>query len=119
MKHDPTTTGILEQYPATPELDKMKSIHARSQTCGEFLEWLEVDLGIQLGKPHVHGPECPGWDEERNKYNPGEERCQYRQGEFQYLHMSREKLLAMFFEIDLNKVEEERIAILEYIRRKT
>lgn len=113
-----TGTAILNQYPATPELDKLKAIQDKSQVCGEFLEWLEVTHGMQLGKGHIHGPECDGWDEERQKYNPDRDnRCSFYEGQFQHLHISREKLLAQFFEIDLDKVEEERRAILDHIRR--
>lgn len=110
---------ILDQYPTTPELDKLKAVQPRSQACGEFLEWLETEHAVQLGKPHVHGPECPGWDAEREKYNPsGNDRCGFYSQQFESLMISREKLLAAFFGIDLKKVEEERRAILEHLRRK-
>ena len=104
-------------YPDTPELDKMKSITQFSQKCGEFLDWLESEKKVDLGKRHVHDASCVGWDEARQKYNPsGNDRCQFWQNEFQPLHASREKLLAEFFGIDLDKVEVERRKILDWMR---
>lgn len=105
------------QYPPTPELDKMKIVHAKSQAVGEFVDLFLANKGFSIGKPHVHDSTCPGWDHHRNKYNPnGDERCCYKSNEFVSCLTPLEKLLAEFFEIDLVKVENERREILEFLQ---
>ncbi len=102
-------------YPPTPELDKLKAVAPFSQKIGEFLDIFLAEKGIQLGKPHVHDERCNGWDAERKCYNPGSGLggCSFCTGEFESCYQPVEKLLAEFFEIDLDKVESERRAILE------
>jgi len=78
--------------PKYPECEKLAAVHEKSQTIGAFLEWLETkDISLMLW--------CPG-------------------DNFRRPHMSIEKMLAEFFEIDLNKVEEERRAMLEDMRKQ-
>jgi hypothetical protein len=94
-----------------PECDKIVAVHGQSQKLGEFLDWLE-GKGIHLGRwaptpaelvmNRMTGKRIPIHDEET----------------FVELFISREKLLAEFFGIDLNKVEAERQALLEAIREK-
>jgi hypothetical protein len=109
----------LSTYPATPELDKMKAVKDKSQTLGEFIEWLQSEKKVHLGAPHVHGPTCAGWDADREKYSPrGGDRCECSTGEFIPFNFTMERLLAEFFEIDLVKVENERRTILAYIRKE-
>lgn len=81
------------EYPPTPELDKMKGVKERSQSIGAFLDWLQSEREIVLAE------------------------YEYR-GETLYpINLSIEKLLAEYFEIDLEKVEQERRAILAHIRK--
>ena len=70
-----------------PECEKLKEVSDKSQVVGEFLDWLSCNKEVCLAK----------WEGERLS-------------EFYY---SPENLLAEFFEIDLNKVEEERREILK------
>jgi len=75
--------------PKYPECEKLAAVHEKSQAIGAFLEWLETkDISLMT---RDHNDDC----------------CSPR--------MSIEEMLAEFFEIDLNKVEEERRAILEDI----
>jgi hypothetical protein len=74
----------------TPELDKMEAVQEQSQTIGEFLEWLN-GKGISLCKLGTA-------DWEQNFHFP--------------IHDSTEKLLAEYFDIDLNKVEQEKQVLL-------
>ncbi len=105
-------------YPKTPELDRLGAVKDKSQAIGEFIDWLTSEKKVHLGSPHEHGPTCRGWDEGRDRYAPrGEDRCECSTGEFIPLNTSIEKLLAEFFEIDLKKVEKERQAILDHIRK--
>lgn len=75
----------------TPELDRMRDVHERSQEIGDFLEWLRYD------ENHV---QLAIWDGE--KLIP--------------FHYNIEQLLANYFHIDLNKVESERRALLDALR---
>jgi hypothetical protein len=77
--------------PACPECEKMQKVKDRSQAIGEFLEWLQEEKALQL---------CE-WDG-LYKMMP--------------VDIPTEKLLAEFFDIDLNKVEQEKRAILDYMR---
>jgi hypothetical protein len=79
----------------TPELDKMTAVQPFSQKIGEFMEWLSTEKKLGLGS----------WDKRGyDLYQP--ERA------------SIENLLAEFFDIDLNKVEKEKRAIIEDIGRQ-
>ena len=76
----------------TPELDKMLKVKEQSQICGEFLEFLKSKYDMFDRKV------------------PREDNI-YLRGTSDYIN--NEKLLAEFFEIDLNKAEEEKRALLE------
>jgi len=76
----------LPKLPETPELEKMRGVREESQKIGQFLDWLRGE-GMQI----VDGDDEP-------------------------LYLSIEQLLAKYFEIDLEKVEEERRALLAYQR---
>lgn len=69
----------------TPELDKMLAIQGKSQTVGEFLEWLGQESLLI---------------------------CECDEGKLYATRSTTEQLLADFFEIDLNKCEQERQQIL-------
>lgn len=81
---------------STPNLDKMLSVKPDSQTIGQFLEW----IGEQ------------GW-----------EICEWCEGEKRGdedvllpLHMSIEKMLALYFDVNLQACEAEREAVLKNLR---
>ena len=79
----------------TPELDKMSIVQDKSQAIGQFIEWLgERD-------PQLYLCECA---KEEEGFFP--------------VYPSIEKLLAEYFEIDLNKVEKERRELLDYVRQQ-
>lgn len=71
---------------STPTLDKMLEIQKESQLCGEFLEWLQNKYAMfELNVPR----------EEPSYYGTGD-------------YINIEKLLAEFFEIDLEEAEREK-----------
>lgn len=76
-----------------PEHTKLRAVKDRSQCVGEFIEWLD-EQGIFLAE-----------------YWGGRDRTLYR------AHESRDSLLARFFEIDRDRLEEEKRAMLEECRR--
>lgn len=75
-----------------PEHEKQRAIVDKSQAIGEFLEWLP-STGIVFGK----------WDAE------GRDRMWATR-------IDIEKLLAEYFEIDLEKIEEEKRQMIDEMR---
>lgn len=86
-------TEITTPEPEAPECKKLSAVRDESHKIGEFIDWLH-EQGIQL---------CEWMD--------------YEDAPAQYAPTTQtsEKLLAKYFDIDLNKVERERRAILEYL----
>lgn len=83
------------QQPPTPECDKMLAVSGTSQKIGEFLEWLG-----QHGYEICTLQEVPG----------------YRDEMFVPVHQSINQWLANYYGIDLKKIEEEKEALLEFVR---
>lgn len=83
----------------TPELDYQHSIieSGQSELLGKFYDWFRE-------KEYVI---CQ-WVESDEK--------DYEDGQYFPIHKSPEELFADFFGVDLNKIEEERRAILEELR---
>jgi hypothetical protein len=84
---------VKTEYPPTPELDKMKAVHEKSQAIGEFIDVFLSEKHIVLCESHP-----------TEGYFP--------------VTTSIERLLAEHFGIDLNKCESERRAILKHIRQE-
>lgn len=103
--------------PKTPECDKLQEAQAFSQKIGEFLDWLGQEKGVFLAHEHEWVDEEPtSGSIFKEPGDPGYETVKIkRSGTFPYSYQI-EKLLAEFFEIDLDKVEEEKRAILEHMR---
>lgn len=102
----------------TKELDKMAAVQLQARAIGDFLDWLGYEKAAHLATVHRHGPDCPGWDAGRESYRPrGDEYCDLRDGESVPLRYHREPLLAEYFQIDLDKVEDEKRALLESLRK--
>lgn len=78
-----------------PEHEKLEAIRDQSQIIGEFLEWLSSQ-GIHLAKWHSH---ATGWDESVP------------------LFMRIEDILAQYFDIDQNRLEDEKQEILDSLRK--
>lgn len=78
--------------PETPECDKLAAIADQSQEIGEFLDWLG-EQGIRLAS-------YTQWDEPV----------------LVEISDSFERLLARYFEIDLDKVDREKWALLKWLR---
>ena len=83
----------IKKIQQTPMLDKMSKVRDESRSIGQFIEWLgERD-------PQLYLCECA---KEEEGFFP--------------IYPNIEKLLAEFFDIDLNEAEKERCQILEAIR---
>lgn len=77
-----------------PEHDKLKEVQPLSQAIGEFLEWC-----AQEGREMV----LAEWVNDGSWMLPAS--------------TSTEKLLAQFFQIDLDKIEAEKQQMLDHIRK--
>jgi hypothetical protein len=89
----------------TPEINKLKAVQPVSQQIGEFIRWLTDEKKIVFATWHNENEED---EEEEGRLWPEP------MGD-----AAIEKLLAEFFHIDLNKVEQEKRAILEDLRKRT
>jgi hypothetical protein len=93
-----------------PECEKLTSVSQFSQKIGEFLDWIAQTHGVVFSKYHTHSDEgC--YDEEGNRT------CGVRTDDLDRFFFDKEKLLAEFFEVDLEKVENERRALLEALTK--
>jgi len=72
-----------------PECEKLKAISDKSNTIGRFLDSQTQYVLCQ-------------WDDKHERYRP--------------VHESLEQILAKYFDIDMEKVETERRAMLEALR---
>lgn len=84
----------------TPTLDRMLEIQGQSQLCGEFLEWLQSKYTMYDKKVKR---EFPFMDVMRDTGD----------------YINIEKLLAEFFDIDLDEAEKEKTMLMEAEKNKT
>lgn len=105
------------QQPPTPECDRLLEVAPFSQKIGEFIDWLHDTKHWSIAEEATD-------DEDDEVSEPGRAGSIARifsthpHGSLD-LHPARyrtEALLAEFFDIDLNKVEDERRAILAALR---
>lgn len=112
----------------TRELDRMAAVYDKSQAIGEFLDWLVSEKKFHLCVEHNHNGNIQEGGDCYRKHDHGKDACHvlsgkckrkyermcgFEDGEYVPQYHSTEKLLAEFFEIDLNKAEQERRAILK------
>ena len=79
-----------------PECEKMRKVKDQSQVIGEFLDWLHGEKNILFAEQRGEPP--------FDRILP--------------VLFNTEELLAEFFNIDLKKVEQEKRAMLDEIRKK-
>lgn len=109
-----------------------------SQLIGEFLDWLEAN-DIVLARWGQHDEVPVYWDRESaaeagvkfrgflstdelgegevNEFVVKEWKPIVRENQMEPHHEHREKLLARYFEIDLDKADDEKRALLDYVRK--
>ena len=121
-----------------PEHDKLNEIRDRSQSIGEFLEWIQ-EKGVSLASYHKHSDGCyvehgPVVDVDDCRWarlgDPLSGKCHHKPSQkmldcgcseqvlYSYSY-GMERLLAEFFEIDPVKLEAEKRAILAEFQRQT
>lgn len=81
------------EAPEYPEHDRLRAIADKSQAIYDFLTWAHEERGMVL---------CESAGHIRGEYYPA--------------LTSRQKLLAEFFEIDLNKIEHEKRSMIDHLR---
>lgn len=90
----------MSNQPECPECQKLADISKESNKIGSFLEWLLHETQYSFGK----------WINDENGNSI-----------FINTHVGDRiinELLAQYYGIDLNKVEEERIALLDWLRNR-
>jgi hypothetical protein len=106
----------MKDYPSTIETDKLISHSEHGQIIGQFIDWLSE-------APHF-GPSSG--DGRRaairaQKLNAAPVRlCLFdeKSGEWIPVRLTIEEMLARYFDIDLDTVEKERSAVLEWVREQ-
>lgn len=97
-----------------PECDKLERVSDESQNIGEFIDWLHNEKGYCIANTHAHQEGCfarPEFDDDDDA------ECGYKEDELQPIHLTIEKLLAEYFDVDMDKVEKERRKIIEDLRK--
>jgi len=90
-KHNPDADDLPPKY---PEHEKLHAVKHLTQNIHDFLEWLGAEKQIDL---------CEVTDADYGEFYPTSART--------------DDLIAEFFKIDLKKLEEEKLAMLEECRR--
>jgi len=111
------------------ELDKMKEVQEKSQLIGEFVDEFLRGKGISLcmwqtpknacGKKPCKKKHSTIWETDECKGHHHDSYCKNYPLEGHYpIRENILQLLAEFFGIDLKKVEEEKLKIIEELRKK-
>jgi hypothetical protein len=99
----------MSDEPLYSEHAKLMEVYEQSQACGDFFEWLVLHKGFMSVVEHEHDDTC---------YQDGMQICDFMKGDLIPVpHEPIEALLAQFFEIDLDKIEEEKRQMLKEARR--
>lgn len=95
-----------------PEHTKMHAAKPESQSIGRFLDWLinERKPSTAIYEYQRQLPWPPGHEVTAREHRFAEK---FIAGEYVPIIASIEKLLAQYFEIDLDKIEQERLKMLE------
>ena len=105
-----------------PECEKLAAVADKSQAIGDFLDWLrsgEADntrfkRPIFLAANSIVAEEWHHGEQDLLE----DEDCDVDEGKLCYWGYDIRRLLAKYFEIDLDKVESERRAMLEELRKE-
>ena len=101
--------SVEEKY---PEHQKLQNVADKSQAIGGFLEWLTSTKGIRTAK---YVKVCHDEIIQSEEDVPEEDRSDIYE-ELVPEHLDINKILAEYYEIDLNKLELEKRAMLDEIR---
>lgn len=96
----------------SPECEKMLAVQTLSNAIGNFMEWLQGERKLTLCR------EITRKEIEESVDAGMEDEIDYKAGDLIPDHTGIEALLAEYFDIDLKKVEKEKQAILQHLRKK-
>lgn len=100
--------------PSHVELDRLSAVQSESNAIGHFMGWLEETRGYSLCERHTHTDEC----REPTVGRSFTYICGFCEDEMvPVFGVSIVQLLADHFEIDLEKVEDERTALVEHLQK--
>jgi hypothetical protein len=103
----------------TPECDKLLKVREFSQKIGEFIEWLKQEQGIVFCRANNSARHDTFYELAHHIRPDVEARAAHRlMDDPPATAVTTQNLLAAFFEIDLDKVEDEKQALLAELRRK-
>lgn len=91
-----------------PEHEKLHKVNDKSQTIGEFVEWMRDSKQAYFATEHEHTESCEDDD--------GDLQCDLKESELIPVRTPITKLLAEFFQIDLDKIDIEKESMLQSIR---
>lgn len=95
----PTGRKALRSHPpGMPETNRLVAVSKESQPIGEFLEWLATESGYVLGR---YDDDLIGGD---HRLYP--------------VHVPIERLLALYYGIDLDRVSRERQRLLVWMHKR-
>ena len=104
-----TGVQLMEGSMSYPEHEKLRAIGAKSQACGEFLDWLLGPQHYVFAEYHTHSEEC---------VVDGEKVCCMAKDSLHPAPVNVRKLLAQFFSIDEEKLENEKRAMLRDLQHR-
>lgn len=90
-----------------PEHAKLESVKEKSQTIGEFLDWLQTEQAVVLTREHQHSEFC---------YEDGDCVCGAQRGDLTPVISPIPQWLARYFSIDEEKLESEKRQMLDALR---
>lgn len=117
-------TKVKSKY---PELDKLSALKGQTQKLGEFLDWLE-QKGLIISRYHKHSLECVGGSEADLEVNRGrltlkpmpagqKAKCGVSEEDIEPMYIKIETMIANYFDLDENKMEDERRAMLADLQK--
>lgn len=109
-------------FPPTPECERMKAVAETSQEIGEFLDWLpQVDRHVFVRVQYRPCRHCQNvYDATPDDPDDVEHCDKIHEPDIEYVldHTSIQGLLALYFKIDLSKVDDEKRAVLAYLQQE-
>ena len=92
-----------------PEHEKLHALKDKRDVAQEFLDWLLDDRNLRLCRRHEHDDRC--YDDDDGSLEWG-----YRDGELLEVVQSRGRYMADFLDVDSDKLEAEKRAMLDAMR---
>lgn len=95
-----------------PEHEKLEKVKEQSQTIGEFLEWMNEEKGIVACRWHEMQTESKDDPDGPSSINPSGKITYTEPARYLPANYNIQMLLAEYFEIDLDVIEQEKRAML-------